>query len=53
LFDILGKQIFIKSIHSSIGKNNETIDVKGFTAGTYFLNMNDGKNNFNKKIIIQ
>ncbi|MEY2828811.1 MAG: hypothetical protein RIQ33_669 [Bacteroidota bacterium] len=53
LFDISGKQIFVKSIHSSIGKNTETIDVKGFTAGTYFLNMNDGKNNFNKKIIIQ
>ncbi|MFM2225450.1 MAG: hypothetical protein RJA07_1652 [Bacteroidota bacterium] len=53
LFDISGKQIFVKSIHSSIGKNTETIDVKGFIAGTYFLNMNDGKNNFNKKIIIQ
>ncbi|MFM2048485.1 MAG: hypothetical protein RI955_1033, partial [Bacteroidota bacterium] len=53
LFDISGKQIFIKSIHSLIGKNTETIDVKGFVAGTYFLNMNDGKNNFNKKIIIQ
>ncbi len=53
LFDIAGKQIFVKTINSSIGKNTETIDVKDLAAGTYFINMNDGTNNFNKKIIIQ
>ncbi len=53
LFDLNGKLIFEQqNMASSIGKNAETIDVSSLSSGVYLLNMNDGKENFNQKIVV-
>lgn len=50
-FAASGKQVLQKSIQLEKGKNNTTIDISEFAIGTYFLQINNGKNKVAKKVV--
>ena len=52
LYDLSGKVISNKIKNCSIGKNAETFDATSIPSGTYILNMQSGKNVWNKKIVV-
>ncbi len=53
LYDLSGKIVFDNQKKYSLGKNSETIDLSSLSSGVYLLTMNNGKENFTKKIIVQ
>ncbi len=48
--DLLGKVVYEESISKV---NNTTIDIKGFSTGTYLVNFEGSSNSFTRKIIIE
>lgn len=52
-FTASGRQVLQKSILFEKGKNNTTIDISEFSVGTYFLQIDNGKNKNIKKVIKQ
>ena len=53
LYDLSGKIVFDNQKKYSLGKNSETIDLSSLSSGVYLLTMNNGEENFTKKIIVQ
>lgn len=51
IFTASGRQVLQKPILFEKGKNNTTIDISEFAVGTYFLQINNGKNKTTKKIV--
>jgi hypothetical protein len=42
VYNHLGQQVFTRTINADKGFNNYTLDVSGFAAGQYFVNINLG-----------
>ncbi|WP_053992103.1 S8 family serine peptidase [Mangrovimonas sp. TPBH4] len=51
LYDIHGRMVYQSEVKTS--SLVHTINVKEFSAGVYFLNVENGTQNFNKKIVIE
>jgi trimeric autotransporter adhesin len=51
IFTASGRQVLQKSVLFEKGKNNATIDISEFAVGTYFLQINNGKNKTTKKVV--
>jgi len=52
VYNILGKQVFNKSINASKGKNTFTFDGSTLSSGSYLYKISDGKNTITKRMVI-
>ncbi len=53
IFDIHGRKVYQESIVSNSSNVQHSISTEQFSNGIYFLNIENGKNLYNKKIIIE
>lgn len=53
VLDMSGKTVFKQTVKNFKGSYNNNIDISGYDKGTYILVVNNGEQQFTKKIIIQ
>ncbi len=53
IFNLLGEEILQVIVQNNNGKINQVLDLKTFPAGIYMVRISDGKEIFNKRLVIQ
>lgn len=52
VFDVLGKQVFAKTIQSEAGVNAINLNAVDFSGGAYFYTVSNGEKSFTKRMIV-